>query len=281
MNLFLNFFMKYFVPTSEAATNVGFFEAIKPPIDISTNGHLIDSLFMLTTYLILFFFFFVCLGIFGFSYLYSKKRHPKPFYDHGTSRKQLALVAGIGALVFIMVDMQITTISNRDFINVFLNYPKETDPKILRVEVLGQQWAWNFRYAGVDGIFNTEDDVVTLNDLRVPVNTKIIFQITSKDVIHSLYFPNARLKVDAMPGRISRMWFELTKTGLYDIACAEMCGTFHYRMQSKLTVYPQAEYDAWLSEMQTRTKHVTELDNADLYWGWQWSQSAPKTLSKN
>lgn len=281
MNLFLNFFMKYFVPTSEAATSVGFLEAIKPPIDISTNGHLIDSLFMLTTYLILFFFFFVCLGIFGFSYLYSKKRHPKPFYDHGTSRKQLALVAGIGALVFIMVDMQITTISNRDFVNVFLNYPKENDPKILRVEVLGQQWAWNFRYAGVDGIFNTEDDVVTLNDLRVPVNTKIIFQITSKDVIHSLYFPNARLKVDAMPGRISRLWFELTKTGLYDIACAEMCGTFHYRMQSKLTVYTQAEYDAWSTEMQTRSKHVTEQDNADLYWGWQWSQSAPKTLSKN
>ena len=272
--------MKYFVPTAEAATNVGFFEAIKPPVDISTYGHLVDSLFMLTTWLILFFFFFVCLGIFGFSYLYNKKRHPKAEYDHGTSRKQIALVAGIGALVFIMVDMQITTISNRDFVNVFLKYPTETEKQV-RVQVLGQQWAWNFRYPGKDEIFNTEDDVVTLNDLRVPVNTKVIFQITSKDVIHSLYFPNARIKVDAMPGRISRLWYELTKTGIYDIACAEMCGTFHYRMQAKLTVYSQAEYDTWLNEMQERSRFTTEPDKNDLYWGWQWKQTAPATLSKN
>lgn len=275
MNLLLNLFMKYFVTSADAATNVGFWESIKPPIDISTNGHLIDSLFMLTTWLILFFFFFVCLGIFGFSYLYSKKKHPKALYTHGTSRKHIAIVAGIGALVFIMVDMQITTISNRDFINVFLNYPKESED-IVRVQVLGQQWAWNFRYAGKDGIFNTEDDVVTLNDLRLPVNKKVIFQITSKDVIHSLYFPNARLKVDAMPGRISRMWYELTKTGLYDIACAEMCGTYHYRMQAKLTVYEQTEYDAWLNEMQERAEFTTEKENADLFWGWKWVADTAK-----
>ena len=269
MNLLLNLFMKHFVTSADAASNVGFWEAMKPPVDISTNGHLIDSLFMLTTWLILFFFFFVCLGIFGFSYLYSKKRHKKPFYTHGTSRKHIAIVAGIGALVFIMVDMQITTISNRDFVNVFLNYPKDSDD-IVRVEVLGQQWAWNFRYPGADGIFNTEDDIVTLNDLRLPANKKVVFQITSKDVIHALYFPNARLKVDAMPGRISRMWYELTTPGLYDIACAEMCGTFHYRMQAKLTVYSQTDYDAWMNEMQARTFHVTEKDKADLYWGWKW-----------
>lgn len=268
MNLLLSFFMKHFV-TSANAANVSFWESIKPPVDISTNGHLIDSLFMLTTWLILFFFFFVCLGIFGFSYLYNKKKHPKPLYTHGTSRKQIAIVAGIGALVFIMVDMQITTISNRDFVNVFLNYPKESED-IVRVEVLAQQWAWNFRYAGPDGVFNTEDDVVTLNDLRLPVGKKVVFQITSKDVIHALYFPNARLKVDAMPGRISRMWYELTKTGLYDIACAEMCGTFHYRMQAKLTVYDQTEYDAWMAEMSERARHVTEQDKADLFWGWKW-----------
>ncbi|MBY0412708.1 MAG: hypothetical protein K2Q18_01015 [Bdellovibrionales bacterium] len=269
MNLLLNFL----ISTAQAAEKVSFFEAIKPPIDISTNGHLIDSLFMFTTWLILFFFFFVCLGIFGFSYLYSKKKHPKALYTHGTSKKHIAIVAGIGALVFIMVDMQITTISNRDFVNVFLNYPKESED-IVRVQVLGQQWAWNFRYAGKDGVFNTEDDVVTLNDLRLPVNKKVIFQITAKDVIHSLYFPNARLKVDAMPGRISRMWYELTKTGLFDIACAEMCGTFHYRMQAKLTVYEQAEYDRWINEMENRASYVTEKDNADIFWGWKWLAEA-------
>lgn len=272
MNLLLNLYLKFFVTSSEAASNVGFWEAMKPPVDISTYGHLVDDLFMLTTKLILFFFFFVCLGIFGFSYLYAKKRHPQPLYTHGTSKKQIAIVALIGALVFVMVDMQITTISNRDYVNVFLNYPKESDD-IVRVEVLGQQWAWNFRYAGKDGVFNTEDDVVTLNDLRVPVNKKVIFQITAKDVIHSLYFPNARIKVDAMPGRISRLWYELTKTGVYDIACAEICGTYHYRMKSTLTVYTQAEYDTWMAEMEERTKHVTEVEKVENYWGWKWVAS--------
>jgi cytochrome c oxidase subunit 2 len=273
MNLFLSFFMKYFVPTANAASSqVGFWEAIKPPLDISTYGHLIDNLFMLTTKLIIFFFLLVCIGLFGFSYLYSKKRHPKPLYTHGTSKKQIGIVAFIGALVFVLVDMQITSISNHDYVSTFLNYPKESDDHV-KVQVLGQQWAWNFRYAGKDGIFNTEDDVITLNDLRVPVNKKIMFQITSKDVIHSLYFPNARIKVDAMPGRISRLWYELTKVGKYDIACAEMCGTFHYRMQAKLTVYSQEEYNTWMAEMQERATQVIEPDRIENYWGWKWVAS--------
>ena len=269
MNLLLSFFIKHYVSTVEAASNVGFWEAMKPPVDISTTGYLIDDLFMLTTKLIIFFFVLVCIGLFGFSFKYSKKRNPKATYTHGTSKKQIGIVAFIGAMVFILVDMQITTISNRDFVNVFIKYPKESED-IVRVEVLAQQWAWNFRYAGKDGIFNTEDDVVTLNDLRLPVGKKVVFQVSSKDVIHSLSFPNARQKVDAMPGRISRLWFELTTPGLYDIACAEMCGTYHYRMQAKLTVYSQEDYAVWLNEMETNATKVNEIDNPDMYWGWQW-----------
>lgn len=270
MNI-IGLFLKFCV-SSANASDMSLWERMKPPVDISTTGYLIDDLFKLTTILILFFFFFVVLGIFGFSYLYSSKKHPKAKYILGTSKKHLAVVAAIGALVFIMVDMQITTISNRDFVNVFLNYPKEKED-IVRVEVLGQQWAWNFRLAGKDGVFNTEDDIVTLNDLRLPANKKVIFQLTSKDVIHALYFPNARIKVDAMPGRISRMWYELKVPGQYDIACAEMCGTFHYRMQAKLTVYTQAEFDEWMEEMHERTNYAVEKDRVDNYWGWKWVAS--------
>lgn len=269
MNLFLSLLIKHLMPVAQAAEKVGFFEAMKPPVDISTTGYLIDDLFLLTTKLIIFFFVLVCIGLFGFSYKYAKKRSPKALYTHGTSKKQIAIVAAIGAAVFILIDMQITTISNKDFVNTFLNYPTEKD-NYLKIEVLGQQWAWNFRYAGKDGIFNTEDDVVTLNDLRLPVGKKVVFQVSSKDVIHSLYFPNARQKVDAMPGRISRLWFELTKPGLYDIACAEMCGTFHYRMQAKLTVYSQEDYDKWLSEQEAKATIVNDIENPDMYWGWKW-----------
>lgn len=267
MNLY-SLYMKLFVMSAKAS-EMSLWERMKPPVDISTNGHLIDSLFNLTTMLITFFFILVCIGLFGFSYLYKKSTHPVALYIHGTSKKHIAIVAFIAAMVFILIDMRITGISNNDYMGVFSKWPKETED-VVRVEVLGQQWAWNFRYAGKDGIFNTEDDIVTLNDLRVPANRKIVFQVTAKDVIHSFSLPNTRLKLDAMPGRISKMWVELTKTGLYEIVCAQICGTFHYRMQAKMTVYTPEEFATWQNEMSNRTAHVMEKESADLYWGWKW-----------
>lgn len=240
-----------------------------PPEDISVSGHLITDLFNYTTYMNLLFFSLVCFGIFGFSYLYRKSRHPKAYYTHGTKKKHVLTVVGIASLVFILIDMKITTQSNEDFLNVFAKWPTEEE-KPIKIQVLGQQWAWNFRYAGNDGLFNTDDDVVLLNDLRVPIGRKIIFQITSKDVIHSLYLPNAKQKVDAIPGRLTRMWVELTKAGLWDIACAEMCGTYHYRMQAKLTTYTQEDYDAWLKEANEKAAQENDLTNPDLFWGWKW-----------
>lgn len=267
MNLY-SLYMKFFV-ISANASEMSLWDRMKPPVDISTTGHLIDSLFHLTTMLILFFFILVCAGLFGFSFLYRKSRHPVALYVHGTSKKHIAIVAAIGAMVFILVDMQITGISNHDYMNVFANWPKE-DKDVVRVEVLGQQWAWNFRYAGKDGIFNTEDDIVTLNDLRLPTGKKIVFQVTAKDVIHSFSLPNTRLKVDAMPGRIAKMWTELTKTGNYEVVCAQICGTFHYRMQAKMIVYTPEEFEKWQDDMGERAKHIMEKDTADLYWGWKW-----------
>jgi cytochrome c oxidase subunit 2 len=166
--------------------------------------------------------------------------------------------------------MNITRISNNDYMNVFANFPDEKEEDVFKVQVMAQQWAWNFRYAGSDGVFNTDDDIITLNDLRLPVGKKIVFQIISKDVIHSFYLPNARLKVDAIPGRITRMWVQLNKAGSYDIACAEMCGTYHYRMQAYLTVYNEEDFAYWLAEAQGSAEIENDLDNPDLYWGWQW-----------
>lgn len=251
------------------ASESNLLDILNPPMAITKDAHRIDSLFNLTTGLITFFFILVCIGLFGFAFLYSKKRHPKPLYIDGTSKKHILIVAFLGSLVFVMIDMQITRISNEDYVEVFANWPKETE-EIVRIEVMGQQWAWNFRYAGKDGVFNTEDDVVTLNELRVPIGKKVVFQITSKDVVHSFSLPNARLKVDAMPGRVSRMWTEFTIPGNYPVACTEMCGTFHYRMQAKLIVYTPAEFDKWLAEAHLNSNYVVDKENADLFWGWKW-----------
>jgi cytochrome c oxidase subunit 2 len=247
----------------------GLLDAFKAPEDISTTGHLIDFLFMYTTAMNIVFFSLVCVGLFGFSYKYYYKRHPKPLYTHGTQKKQILITTVIGVAVFFGIDMTITSISNQDLLKTFWNFPKAGEDHI-KVEVLAQQWMWNFRQAGVDGEFNTGDDILNNHELHVPVGKKIEFRVTAKDVIHSFFIPNTRLKVDAIPGRVTRMWVELTKTGVYDIACAEMCGTHHYLMKAKLFVHTQEEYEQWKTQAQSLALTGNDTENPDFYWGWKW-----------
>ncbi|MBT7608604.1 MAG: hypothetical protein HN576_02535 [Bacteriovoracaceae bacterium] len=253
-----------------------------PPEDISVNGHLIDYLFNYTTYFNIFFFVLVCLGLIGFSWMYRAKNHPKPYYTYGNKKSHILVATAIGLFVFLTVDMNITRISNNDYVGVFTNWPNAKKEQVLKVEVLAQQWAWSFRYAGKDGVFNTEDDVVSLNDLRLPTGKKIVFQLQSKDVIHSFFIANTRRKVDAIPGRITRMWFELKDgtAGDYEIACAEMCGTYHYRMAAKLKVYPQEKFDRWMTEAEEKAKQENDADNAELFWGWPWSSNSNVSMMK-
>jgi cytochrome c oxidase subunit 2 len=108
-----------------------------------------------------------------------------------------------------------------------------------RYYVVGKQWMWKYQHpAG-----NRE-----INDLHVPVGRPIELVITSEDVIHSFYVPAFRVKRDAVPGRYSTAWFEATKTGTYDIFCAEYCGAEHSLMIGKITVMEPADYEAWLED---------------------------------
>ena len=220
--------------------------------------------------MVIFFFILVCVGLFGFSYFYSAKRNKKPYYTYGNKKIHKHVGLGIGIAVFILIDCAITVKSNNDLTNTFFNFPKGGD--VVRVEVMAQQWLWNIRYAGADNVFNTDDDVITINDLRLPTNKKVVVQMTSKDVIHSFYLPNVRQKRDAMPGRISRLWFELNKTGEYDLACAEMCGTHHYMMKGKLTVYHENDFNQWMGRAQKLALTENDPEDINRYWGWKWEE---------
>ncbi len=252
-----------------ATKALSFWERMMPPEDISSSGHLIMWLFNYTTYVNLFWFSLVCLGLFGFSYLYSQKRHKKAFYTHGNEKKHLLITALIGLGVFLSVDMVITKVSSRDIKEVFWNFPEDSE-ELVKVQVYAQQWAWNFRYAGRDGEFNTADDVVLLNDLVIPVNKKVMVQMTSKDVIHSFYLPNVRLKADAIPGRFAKLWFDANKVGEYEVACAEMCGIHHYLMKGKMTVLSQEDYDSWKNEQEDIAIATNDTESENLRWGWAW-----------
>ena len=151
-------------------------ERMLPPEDISVDGHLITWLFNYTTYMNIFFFALVCAGLFGFSYLYSAKRHPVAEYTYGNKKSHIIIATVIGAAVFFAIDSFISAKSSYDYTENFINWPEEDKEDVQRVEVLAQQWMWNFRYAGKDGVFNTEDDVITANDLRLPVGKRSFFR---------------------------------------------------------------------------------------------------------
>jgi len=256
-----------------AGDSMGFWEMIKPPLDISTHGIEIDKLFNYATLLNVIFFILLCIGLIGFTFYYHHKRHPKPEFTYGNKKIHNWVVLAIGIAVFFGIDLSITTMSNEDLTKIFWNWPDEKQEEVVRIEIMAQQWMWNFRYAGKDGVFNTADDITTNNDLRIPAGKKIMVQVTSKDVIHSFSLPNVRLKVDAIPGRVTRMWFDANTPGKYPVVCAEMCGIDHYLMEAHMTVHTQEDFDKWLEQSQTYAISGNDTENPDAFWGWKWENN--------
>jgi cytochrome c oxidase subunit 2 len=112
---------------------------------------------------------------------------------------------------------------------------------------VAQQWAWTFTHPGVDGKLGTEDDVETVDELHVKADKTYHFKLESTDVMHSFSVPAFRLKQDAIPGREITGWFKPTKTGSYDIQCAEICGIGHALMPARIHVETEADHAAWLA----------------------------------
>ena len=121
-----------------------------------------------------------------------------------------------------------------------------TDGVELRIE--SRQFAWGVTYAGSDGEFGSEDDFTQYNQIHVPVDRPVVFDLTSIDVVHSFFVPAFRIKQDAVPGLTTRAWFEATEVGEYELACAELCGVAHGLMKGKIIVLPQDEFESWLAE---------------------------------
>ena len=158
-----------------------------------------------------------------------------------------------------------------DMGSVFWNFDAvDRDPRTVRLEVSAHQWAWLARYPGPDGRFASEDDIVTLNDIRVPVATPVLIQIASTDVIHSFSLPNFRVKQDAVPGMITAITFEARVPGTYEIACAQHCGPNHYKMRGVLSVLSAEDYAEWLAKASADARRAYDPEDKDAHWGWQW-----------
>ncbi|QAT89149.1 cytochrome c oxidase subunit II [Corallococcus coralloides] len=106
----------------------------------------------------------------------------------------------------------------------------------LDVYVTGKQWMWKFTYPGGPSAIDT---------LVVPSGRPVRLLLTSRDVIHSFYVPDFRMKRDAIPGRYTDLWFEAPKPGRHPVLCAEYCGLDHSRMRGEVVVLPPAAFEAW------------------------------------
>lgn len=146
----------------------------------------------------------------------------------------------------------------------------QRDADALEVEVIGQQFVWNFRYPGADGRFGPTDprliddsignpagidrehadgadDLVSAR-LVVPVDREITLLLKAKDVLHNFFVPELRIKMDTVPGLVGRLPFKADTIGEYEIACSELCGLGHYRMRAYLEVVDQQRYEQWIAE---------------------------------
>ena len=92
-----------------------------------------------------------------------------------------------------------------------------------------------------------KDDITTVGQLRIPVEKPVIIHLTSKDVIHSFSLPVMRVKQDVIPGMSIPIWFEPTRTGDWQIACAQLCGNSHYSMKGIIKVQNQEDFAAWMA----------------------------------
>jgi cytochrome c oxidase subunit 2 len=241
------------------------------PHDASLYGWRVDWLLGTTTIFVLIMF-LVTIGWIGWACLRHGRGH-RATYDRGSAAPSVAKAVLLSLLIFGVVDGNLLCNGLRDIDDVFWNVDRaEQDPRAVRVEVNAHQWAWDVRYAGPDGVFNTADDVVTLNDLRVPVGVPVVVQLAATDVIHSFALPNFRIKQDAIPGMINRLWFQARERGVFDIACAQHCGVHHYKMRGQLSVLDPESYASWAAEASALSRRSYDPQDLPAHWGWEWKR---------
>lgn len=233
------------------------------PENVSVFGEGVDHLFSLIYYISVAIFVVVNAVYIAFIIRYRRKRKgDRAYHYHGNNLLEFSWTALPFALFLFLAFYS-------DGIWEDIKYADKTPNPDLVVEVMGQTYLWHFRYPGSDGIFgrrdskfmsttnpfgidpedpNGKDDLVSINTMNVPVNKTVLVHLSSMDVIHSFFLPNMRVKQDAVPGQWVDVWFNSIKTGKYEIACAELCGSGHYLMRAVLNVQPQAEFDRWADE---------------------------------
>ena len=188
----------------------------------------VDLAFYVIIGISLFFLFAITALMIYFVIKYNRKKHPKSEDVKESIKLELIWIGVPTILVLIM------------FYYGWIGYRpmRQIPDDAINVKVTAKMWSWTFDYE------NGKWDSL----LYVPVNEPVVLDLVSDDVVHSLYIPAFRIKEDASPGVVNRMWFIANKVGEYNILCAEYCGLKHSDMYSRVIVLSEEDYEAWYNE---------------------------------
>jgi len=247
------------------------------PVSASDHGVQYDNMFLITIIVTGIVFFLTQATLFWFAYKYQESdKRTAVFFAHSNKLEMFwTTIPAIAMAILVIIGLKNWNIMASEA-------PKDA----MVVEVIGKQFNWIVRYPGKDGVLgardfrsindvdnvlgmdwndkNNLDDVVLQNgELHLIKGKPVKLVIGSRDVIHDVGLPHFRMKMDAVPGIITTMWFTPTITTnemkeitgnpdfVYEISCDQMCGKGHYAMRGTVIVHTEAEFNAWMRMQQS------------------------------
>lgn len=176
-----------------------------------------------------------------------------PAQIHGNTRLEIAWTVIPSVVLLIIAIPTIGTIFLQDAVPAVSAGAQGVQPggDTLRVQVVGHQWWWEFRYPDLG------ENVVTANEVHLPLGRTAVFELRSADVIHSFWIPKMGSKMDVVPTRLNHMWFTPQETGEFYGQCVEFCGLQHANMRLRLFVDSPADFDRWVGQQRANASTPT------------------------
>lgn len=252
--------------------SVGEYDKYTIPV-ASVHGVQVDRMFWITMIVTGIVFILTNALLFYFSYRYRYQENRKALYYPDNSKLEVVwtIIPAIVLSILVFYGWKTWT-------DITEKVPENAEV----IEIIGYQFAWDVRYPGKDNRLGNFDyrlidsqnlwgmdftDKASFDDfnaleIHIPKGKPVLFYIRARDVLHSVYIPEFRMKMDAVPGMPTRFWFVATKTTAemkaelnnpdfeYNIFCTEVCGRGHFSMRKRVVVHEPEEYEAWKAEQQ-------------------------------
>ena len=244
--------------------------------EVASNWGNIDDTIILTFWVTGAVFVAVCLfmAYCVWRYRYQKNRKAEYKPENAKLEWALTIITTLGVIALLAPGLIVW--------NKFVTVPDDA----VDIEVMAQQWFWNYRLPGKDKILGTtdirnitdenpfginfddqngyDDILIQADDLHILNNQPVKMNLRSIDVLHDFYVPQFRAKMDMVPGVVTYYWFTPIKTGNFEILCAEYCGTGHYAMRGRVIVDEEKDYQQWLNEQMTFKELLASIGKNDL-----------------